>query len=492
MKYTNPILNMDFSDPDAIRVGNDFFMIASSFNHTPGVPILHSKNLVEWNIINYVYDNIPFSRFNDAIHGAGCWAPSLRLHDGIFYAIIPFIDEGIYVSSTTDPFGSWSEPWCLIEGSGIEDPCPIWLDDKCYLAVGFAKSRMGFNSVIGIYEVSSDLKTKIADYKIVYDGHNDNPTIEGPKFNERNGYIYIMAPAGSVKTGWQTCLRSKNIYGPYETKIVLTQGDSDINGPHQGALIDIDDSDNWAFIHFQDKGCYGRITHLEPVKWINDWPICGLVRDELLAGTPVSESDYPLLVKTDYNIDTNDYFDKKNLSLIWQFPANHKKTWYDLSDKLKLNCLYHNEKADNSLSDFPNILLSKISYLNFDIETEINIDFKEINDEAGLCLYGAIYSYLEIIRCDDGNHIRILKGSFEKKEDEILYDKKYDKDNVKFGLKYFYPNSYFFLINGQKTNINLNAAPGRWIGTKIGIFARGRKNSKGFAKFNYFKNERSE
>jgi len=120
-----------------------------------------------------------------------------------------------------------SKPWCLIAGKGYEDPCPIWLGNKCYLTLAFAKSRAGFNSCLGLYEVTPDLKNTISEsYTIIYDGHNMSPTIEGPKFNTRNGWIYIMAPAGSVKTGWQVCLRSKNIYGPYEAKIVLLQNDT--------------------------------------------------------------------------------------------------------------------------------------------------------------------------------------------------------------------------------------------------------------------------
>ena len=285
MKYQNPVVFQDFSDPDVIRRGDHFYMIASSFNHTPGVPVLKSVNLVDWKIIGYVFNDIPFERFNDVCHGDGAWAPALRYYKGTYYVVIPFPDEGIYVSSCTDiDKGNWTKPWCLVSGKGLIDPCPVWIKDKAYLAIGFAKSRIGFNSCLGLYEVSQDLKTNISgDYKIIYDGHHMNPTIEGPKFNLRNGYIYIMAPAGSVKSGWQVCLRSKDINGPYEAKIVLMQNDSPINGPHQGALIDLKD-DKWAFIHFQDRGCYGRIIHLQPVKWVNDWPMCGNVKDELIAG----------------------------------------------------------------------------------------------------------------------------------------------------------------------------------------------------------------
>ena len=165
------------------------------------------------------------------------------------------------------------------------------------------------------------------DYKIIFDGHNTQPTIEGPKFYQYNDYIYIMAPAGSVKTGWQTCLRSKNIYGPYEEKIVLMQNDSKINGPHQGALIDLPNNE-FAFIHFQDLGVYGRVVHLQPVKFINNWPICGIIKDELLAGTPYLRHDYLIPKKSNSKIPVSDEFSDNKLSYMWQTPANIKNDWY--------------------------------------------------------------------------------------------------------------------------------------------------------------------
>ncbi|MDE7300773.1 MAG: glycoside hydrolase 43 family protein, partial [Clostridia bacterium] len=255
MQYENPVIFSDYSDPDVIRVGEDFYMVASSFNHVPGVPVLHSKNLVEWELINHVLPVIPFERFKKVFHGEGAWAPSLRYHDGKFYCLIPFPDEGIFVSETTDPYGEWSKLRPLLEGKGYEDPCPIWENDKCYVVFAFAKSRIGFNSKLAVFETDGALTKAADDYKFIYDGHDNNPNIEGPKFYKRGKYFYILAPVGGVSTGWQVALRSEDIYGPYESKIILTQGDSCVNGPHQGALIDLDDGGKrWAFMHFQGMG----------------------------------------------------------------------------------------------------------------------------------------------------------------------------------------------------------------------------------------------
>ncbi len=487
MKYTNPIIMADYSDPDIIRYKNTYYMLASSFNHTPGVPVLKSKNLVDWKLFDYVFEEIPFERFLNVCHGDGAWAPAIRYHNGLFYAIIPFPDEGIYISSTDDiEKGNWSKPWCLIEQKGIIDPCPIWHDDKCYLVVGFAKSRIGFNSVLGLYEVSPDLKNNLSDnYTIIYDGHNDNPTIEGPKFYYKNKYFYIMAPAGSVKSGWQTCLRSKDIYGPYESKIVMCQNDSKINGPHQGALIDINKND-YAFIHFQDLGVYGRVVHLQPVKWINDWPLCGSIKDELLAGTPVEEHDYPIDKKSAFKLDLSDDFKGDRLSLMWQTPANKINGWYELNEGLRLNCYYHNEKAYKALNQTPNLFLAKLGAKSFTIKTKAELSLVNNGDEIGLCFMGQRYQYICVTRINGVNHLQIKQGYFNQDNDIVLFDSIYHDDMIELQMKFNEPGIYQLGFNGIYLKDKYEAYPGRWIGGKVGIYAKG-KVLGGYATYKYFK-----
>ena len=208
MQYTNPVLLSDYSDPDVIRVGDDFYMVASSFNHVPGVPVLHSKNLVEWEVINYVITELPFERFNNVCHGAGAWAPSIRYHNGKFYCLIPFPDEGIYVSETEDIYGKWSPLRPLLVGKGYEDPCPIWDGGKCYVVFAFVKSRIGFNSKLAVFETDEAMTRQTSKYKIIYDGRDLAPKIEGPKFYKRGKYFYILAPAGGVISVWEVARRS--------------------------------------------------------------------------------------------------------------------------------------------------------------------------------------------------------------------------------------------------------------------------------------------
>ncbi|MCB0629654.1 MAG: glycoside hydrolase 43 family protein, partial [Lewinella sp.] len=269
-KYKNPIIHADYSDPDVVRVGDDFFMVASSFNCVPGLPLLHSKDLVNWSIINNVIQKLePAEAFDQPQHGNGVWAPSIRYHAGWYYVFYGDPDYGIYMCRTRNPWGEWEPPHLVRAAKGWIDACPFWDDDgNAYLVHAFAGSRAAIKSILVLHKMSIDGTVLLDDGVLVFDGHKDHPTIEGPKMYKRNGYYYIFAPGGGVEFGWQTVLRSRNIYGPYEDKIVLSQNDTDINGPHQGAWIDTPNGESW-FVHFQDKRAYGRITHLQPAEWKN-------------------------------------------------------------------------------------------------------------------------------------------------------------------------------------------------------------------------------
>ena len=288
--YKNPILYADYSDPDACRAGEDYFMIASSFCNAPGLPVLHSKDLVNWKVVNYILPKVPEERYDKPVHGCGVWAPAIRYHDGTFFACFPMPDEGIYMSTTKDPFGTWSEPVNIRPGAGWIDPCPFWDEDgRAYLVAGVAKSRIGYKSVLHMIEMQPDGMGLIGEAKVVFDGNlNEQETIEGPKLYKRNGWYYIFAPAGGVKTGWQTVLRSRNIFGPYEYRVVMRQGDTPINGPHQGAWVDTVTGEDW-FLHFQDVYAAGRIIHLQPMSWKEDWPIIGIAKDGNDYGEPANE-----------------------------------------------------------------------------------------------------------------------------------------------------------------------------------------------------------
>ncbi|RYY67128.1 MAG: glycosyl hydrolase 43 family protein, partial [Chitinophagaceae bacterium] len=328
--YRNPVLHADYSDPDAIRVGEDYYLTASSFEDMPGLPILHSKDLVNWRLIGHALPRLdPAAHFAVPRHGGGVWAPSLRYHKGEFYLYYPDPDFGIYLLKATNAGGPWSAPVLVAAGKGLIDPCPLWDDDgQAYLVHAFAGSRAGIKSVLALRRLSPDGTRTLDEGVLIYDGHATDPTIEGPKLYKREGWYYIFAPAGGVSTGWQLVLRSKNIYGPYERKVVMDQGGTTINGPHQGAWVRTQGGEDW-FLHFQDKEAYGRVLHLQPMRWKSGWPVIGVDSAGSGKGVPVLRFRKPNVGRS-WPLATpleSDEFNSARIGVQWQWPANPKATW---------------------------------------------------------------------------------------------------------------------------------------------------------------------
>jgi len=446
--YRNPILYADYSDPDAIRVGEDYFMVASSFSNSPALPILHSKDLVNWKVVNYCLKHIPEFRYNNPLHGCGVWAPSIRYHEGTYYVCFPMPDEGIYMTTTKDPFGEWSEPVNIRPGAGWIDPCPFWDDDgNAYLVAGVAKSRIGYKSVLHIVRMRPDGMGIFGDEVKIFDGNeNGQITIEGPKMYKRNGYYYIFAPAGGVKTGWQTILRSKNPFGPYEHKVVLRQGDSLVNGPHQGAWVDTVTGEDW-FLHFQDVYAAGRITHLQPMHWENDWPIIGINKEGNDYGEPVMQYVKPNIGKTAEELndtdkypvcepDTTDEFDTDKMMLQWQWNSNYDDSWYvtktDAYGKkvpdgsyIRLNALASTPLRP--VSDYRNLLLQKWPAPEFECVTKMCVNGLENGDYAGIVSLGVEYGAVGIVKNFGEYSIRTVRGT-QSFDCEAAYSKEDVKD----------------------------------------------------------------
>lgn len=509
--YSNPILYTDYSDPDAIRVGEDYFMIASSFCNAPGLPLLHSKDLVNWKIVNYIIDKVPGERYDRPVHGCGVWAPAIRYHEGTFYVCFPMPDEGIYMCTAKDPFGKWSKPVNIRPGAGWIDPCPFWDDDgNAYLVAGVAKSRIGYKSVLHMVRMKPDGMGIFGDEVKIFDGNeNDQVTIEGPKMYKRNGWYYIFAPAGGVKTGWQTVLRSKSVFGPYEYKVVMRQGASQVNGPHQGAWVDTVTGEDW-FIHFQDVYGAGRITHLQPMHWENDWPVIGVCRESSGYGEPVGEYKKPDVGNVTWEIcepDTSDDFKTGKLGLQWQWNANPKADWYKLTGEgLELKAV----PTDRHLpyGNMPNLLLQKWPAPEFTCTTKLKLSKLKDGDRAGVISMGMKYGLIEIKKQDELYVINYITGEqhFGKILEENTTENKVFVDSINvsgtedISIRYtvkqtgtqdlsdnekgFPLEMVLFEYSTDGENYKeagwMKAVPGRWVGVKNGVFARSSSDDGGY------------
>ena len=498
--YKNPILHADYSDPDVIRVGDTYYMTASSFNYMPGLPILTSKDLVNWELVNYAVKKLPYEVYNKPAHAKGIWAPSIRFHNNKFYIYFGMPDEGIFMTCTKDPLLEWEPLICVKEGKGLIDSCPFWDEDgKVYLVHAYANSRIGIKSKLAIFEMNAEGTQCISEDRVIFDGTKTQPTIEGPKVYKRDGLYYIFAPAGGVKPGWQTVLKSNSIYGPYEEKIVLHQGDSEVNGPHQGGLVDTKNGEEY-FLHFQQKGSYGRIVHLQPVTWENGWPLIGIDSNKDGIGEPVKEykkpkgtEDFPVCEPM-----TSDSFDTEEMKLQWQWLANYSENFYSLKNKGKLflNAINTTGEDRALLWDSANVLTQKIVCKGFVAETKMDFSKLPVCGKCGMIIIGAQYAALYVEKSEDGVKIGYLEsyGEGEGREENVIEEFPWNEGNTLIlRVTYFDQEECEFSYRrdgGEWSTPTRRFKPqgAIWVGAKIGVFTISDtdKDAKGGAKFDYF------
>lgn len=516
--YKNPVLYADYSDPDVCRVGDDFYLTSSSFGCLPGLQILHSKDLVNWTIVGAAVPRSLAPHTDTAPqHGNRVWAPCIRHHNGEFYIFWGDPDQGIFMTKATDVRGPWCEPVLVKAAKGIIDTTPLWNDDgRVYLAHAYAGSRAGLKSVIAVCELSADATRTIGPSRIVFDGHEAHQTCEGPKFYKRNGYYYIFHPAGGVPTGWQVVLRSKNVYGPYEWRTVLAQGNSPVNGPHQGGWVDTPSGEDW-FLHFQDVGAAGRLVHLQPMKWVDDWPVIGEDKDGDGCGEPVLTYWKPNVGKT-YPICTpqeSDEFDTNELGLQWQWNANIDDKWYFADQEHGVLRLYSYPVPETykSLWDVPNMLLQKFPAPSF--SATLKLKFSPIAkykgertglvvmgmDYAGIVLEntesGLVLSQVECKKADRGGQ-ETVNETLPLKEHEIYLraeitttGEKISKSEGGHDLVVMCQLSYS--TNGKKFHKfgkEFQVKEGKWIGAKVGTFCTRpaiTTNDGGWADIDWFR-----
>ncbi len=495
--YTNPVLFADYSDPDVIRVGDDYYLVSSSFHESPGLPILHSTDLVNWTIIGHALDTLPSAVYARPQFGNGVWAPSIRFHHGYFHIYYGDPDLGIYMVRTRNIHGPWETPVLVKSGKGLIDPCPLWDDNgSVYLIHAWAKSRAGFNSMLTVNRMNAEGSSVTDTGMFVYDAHEKHPTMEGPKFYKRNGFYYIFAPAGGVKTGWQTVLRSDSPFGPFQDSIVLRQGSTSVNGPHQGAWVEDINGTSW-FLHFQDRGAYGRIVHLQPMKWENDWPVIGE------SGTPILRHGIPSSKKRSPRIipQTSDDFSRPTLGLQWQWNANVRRGWYSLTEKkdcLRLFAVSQSPDVNNVMGN-PNILLQKFPAHSFAVTVTMDVSSLSRGEKAGLVIAGVEYSSIVVQRTNEGITITrwectdVIRNGIETAGESavvsppVVYLRVHVGNNALCRFTYSTDNTHYNQLGKEFT-----AQPGRWIGARIGLFALSVSAGKGSVDIHHVEIQRSE
>lgn len=464
--FANPVLNADYSDPDVIRVGDKYYLTCSEF-HFMGMPILESDDMVNWKIIGQVFDSIDLPGYSSMEkYGSGSWAPALRYHDGKFWIFVCTPGEGLFMSSAEKPEGPWSPLHNVKNVSGWEDPCPLWDDNgDAYLG----RSQLGGGPII-IHKMSADGKTLLDEGRKVYEG----PTAEGTKLFKKDGYYYISIPEGGVGTGWQTVMRSKNIYGPYESKRVLEMGSTRVNGPHQGALVDTPDGE-WWFYHFQSAGALGRVMHLQPVVWKDGFPEIGTDYDLNGVGEPMKICRKPATGKevAPAAPQTSDSFDNGRLGIQWQFNHNPDRSRLSLDTRdgwLAIRPLKA-DKARNARNQLTQKMMGNRS------QATVKLDFASMlsGDRAGLECLGNKFMTLGVYCNSSGDPILYIEDNGSVSSKKAL--KNIGQDYIYLRLDMNAADNkyqYYYSLDGEKyisVGNSFEMGDGDWKGARSGIYA---------------------
>ncbi|MEJ1200149.1 family 43 glycosylhydrolase [Streptomyces sp. CCNWLW230] len=489
MTYTNPVLNADWSDPDVLRVGDDFYLTASSFGRVPGLPLLHSRDLVGWTLVGHALTRLePAEAFATPRHDCGVWAPSLRHHANRFWIFWGDPDHGIFQVNAPDIRGPWTAPHLVKAGQGLIDACPLWDDEtgEAYLVHAWAKSRSGIKNRLTGHRMHPDGTGVLDEGKVIVDADRLPGwfTLEGPKLYKHDGWFWILAPAGGVETGWQGAFRSRGFFGPYEEKVVLEQKDTDVNGPHQGGWVRTGTGEDW-FLHFQQRGAYGRVVHLQPMRWGTGgtsrsseaesgggWPVLG---DD---GAPVTEHTRPALPPQPPAAPaTDDDFPGGRFGRQWSWTANPRDGWatQHSGDGLRLACVRSADAHD--LRKLPNVLTQRLPGDPAVIEVELRLDSEEPGARAGLAVLGDAYRWIGLQRGADGtvHLVHRFAESVAEADRDADHPRPAPEGRARLRIEAGPGGrcrfSYDLGDGPRPTGQVFAATPWRWVGALLGLFA---------------------
>ena len=482
--YINPVLNADYSDPDVIRVGDKYYMTASDF-HYMGIQVLESDDMVNWRIVSQLYDHLDYDGWNENRHfGGGSWAPAIRWHEGLFYIFFCTPDEGLFMTTAKDANGPWAPLHCVKEVPKWEDPCPFWDDNgQAYLG----RSQHGAGPII-VHRMSADGRTLLDEGVTVYTG----PVAEGTKFLKRDGYYYLIIPEGGVGQGWQTVLRSRNIYGPYEKRVVLEQGSTNVNGPHQGALVDTPDG-QWWFYHFQETSPRGRVVHLQPVRWVDNWPLMGADIDGNGIGEPVAVWPCPMPSKPSLPQTSDDFGgtekhwvgqQQRTLGLQWQWNHNPVQEAWSLTTRkgwLTLKAL----KAA-TMKESRNMLTQKT--MGYESTATTKMDCSRLKDgtHAGLLCTGKQFMGIGIGQ-EKGKRWLYIEHDGERQQVRPWNGK---TAYLRVSIDSKENRHCFSVSNDGKTFTPVGEAfslqMGSWKGSRVGLYCYTTEGDGGTAAFDHF------
>lgn len=485
-RYKNPILPADYSDPDCIRVGDDYYAISSTFQYSPGMVVLHSKDLVNWEIMGHAVNDIRtispemnWDRMN--LYGKGIWAGAIRYHDNKFWIYFGTPDEGYFMTTAKKPEGPWEPLHHVLKEKGWDDCCPFWDDDGQGYLIG-TKFSDGYK--IHLFKTTPDGKELIKESdKVIYQSKGS----EANKLYKINGLYYHLF--SEVKPEGRALMmeRSKNIYGPYTEVKQLSHAQKEFNEPNQGGMVQTSKGD-WYFLTHHGTGDWsGRILSLLPVNWIDGWPIIGAPGPDTI-GQMVWQGKKPIEGTKTIKIQTSDEFNAATLPVQWEWNYYPRMEKWSLTERrgwLRLHSFKPLEN-DNLAKAGNTITQRSIRTAANAVIIKMNITGMADGQKTGLCHFGSPdYSSLGITCNGDVRKLEYkVKGNIVK--GPVI------KTNIVW-LKSIWgldgKSQYYYSLNGKK--FIAFGAPyqlmwGSYRGDRIGVYSYNNKEEKGYVDVDFF------
>jgi beta-xylosidase len=477
--FTNPVISADFPDPDVIRVGDTYYMVTTTMFIFPGVPILKSYDLVNW---EYCSNAVPRFDYSKCYNLDGCsryahgqWATSLKYNNGKFYVLFITLDEGGFICSSANPEGSWEIKRLP---KGFYDPGLFFDDDgRIYVAHGYGK--------ISMTELNPDFSPRTKDSLIITG--DIRPGLEGSHVYKINGYYYLYCTYGGGD-GFQAAFRSKNIYGPFEEKVVIRDTIGDNFGIHQGALVQTQSGDWWTML-FTDEGPFGRFPCLQPVTWLDGWPMVGFNGQALMTyKKPNVGKTYPIKM-----LPTSDEFDKLPLGMQWGWNHNPYPEKWSLTAKPG-NLRLTTGRVVSNLRDAPNTLTQRMfSYYSETLPTrgitKLDISNMKEGDIAGLAVFQNPYAYIGVKKNNGKSYVIMVNNGSAVDSAEISGSIVYFAANAFYGtgkanFEYSLDNQIFKPLGNELVmRFNLKV----FTGNKFCLFNYATRETDGYVDFDWFR-----
>lgn len=482
MKYLNPIIKGFNPDPSICRVENDYYLVTSSFEYFPGIPIYHSTDLVNWEHIGNGIERQGQFSFSSVKSSEGIWAPTIRYNNGKFYITATFSGKGNFIITSDNPKNGWSEPvW--IAFSGI-DPSILFDNGKMYYCandVGERNHIYGYEG-ISVAEMNPNTFEIIGEIKRVWCGASGG-WLEAPHIYHIGEYYYIIAAEGGTGNGHhEIAARSKSIWGPYENcpenPILTNRNDcsKQITCSGHGDLID-DKNGQWWMVHLGVRPCdnmnvLGRETFLMPVVWYDEWFKVSEDKKSHI------EVDAPIICSQKNISEWSADFNKKEFDKAWLWRRtpdmkNYYQTDGTLTIKPSLTRL-----CDNLNS--PSFMAVRPIDIRYTAEAEFEFDTKYNGDSAGVVVYLSEDFYYRLYKKRENNKDYIF---FEKKIGDINvieYKKEIERGILKMSIESDGEKYYFrYCVNGKYAEagsgmmkfLSTGLAGKCFTGTLVGIFA---------------------